>query len=137
MTLTAAPESGYRFSYWTGDASSMRAWFSYAIGANGLVEKSFKKDDVSIKSLNVAANGGFSFEVDVKDVVLGADATAENLATVFGIQGAGSLREDSFSSKNVSVTLGVATNGRLSVTATPKQASDAFFIRVRMHPDAN
>ena len=117
--------------------NSAHAWFSYAIGANGLVEKMFKKDDVSIRSLNVAANGGFSFEVDVKDVALGVDATAENLATVFGMQGAASLREDSFSSKNVSVTLGVATNGRLSVTATPKQASGVFFIRVLMHPDAD
>ena len=117
--------------------NSARAWFSYAIGANGLVEKAFQNDDVTIKSLSVAANGGFSFEVDVKDVALGAAATAENLATVFGIQGAASLREGAFSSKNVSVMLGVATNGRLSVTTTPKQANDAFFIRVRMHPDAD
>ena len=63
VTLTAVPESGYKFSYWTGDASSVRAWFSYAIGANGLVEKSFKKDDVSIKSLNVAASDAFFIRV--------------------------------------------------------------------------
>ena len=117
--------------------NSAHAWFSYAIGANGLVEKAFQNDDVTIKSLNVAANGGFSFEVDVKDVALGADATAENLATVFGIQGAASLREGAFSSTNVNVTLGTSANGRLSVAATPKQASGVFFIRVLMHPDAD
>ena len=117
--------------------NSARAWFSYAIGANGLVEKVFQNDDVTIKSLNVAASGGFSFEVEVKDVSLGAAATAENLATVFGIQGASSLREGTFSSKNVTVTLGVSANGRLLVTATPKRAHDTFFIRVRRYPDAD
>ena len=65
--------------------NSARAWFSYAIGANGLVEKAFQNGDVTIKSLNAAAGGEFSFEVDVKDVALGAAATPENLATVFGI----------------------------------------------------
>ena len=117
--------------------NSARAWFSYALGANGLVEKAFQSDDVTIKSLSVAANGGVSFEVDVKHVSLGVAATAENLATVFGIQGAASLREGAFSSKNVTVTLGVSANGRLSVTATPKQTGGAFFIRVRMHPDTD
>lgn len=115
--------------------NSARAWFSYAIGANGLVENAFKNDDVAIKSLEVAANGGFLFEVDVKDVALGATATAENLATVFGIQGAASMKEDAFSSNNVAVALGVSANGRLSVTATPKQAGGTFFIRVRMYAD--
>ena len=115
--------------------NSARAWFSYALGANGLVEKAFQNDDVTIKSLSVAANGGFSFEVDVKDVTIGSAATAENLATVFGIQGALSLREGAFSSKNVNVTLGASANGRLSVSAMPKQTSEAFFIRVRMYPD--
>ena len=116
--------------------NSARAWFSYALGANGLVEKAFQNDDVTIKSLSVAANGGFSFEVDVKDVAIGSGAMSENLATVFGIQGALSLREGAFSSKNVNVTLGASANGRLSVSATPKQTSEAFFIRVRMYPDA-
>ena len=116
--------------------NSARAWFSYALGANGLVEKAFQNDDVTIKSLSVAANGGFSFEVDVKDVTIGSAVTSENLATVFGIQGALSLREGAFSSKNVNVTLGASGNGRLSVSATPKQTSEAFFIRVRMYPDA-
>ena len=116
--------------------NSSRAWFSYAIGASGLVEKAFLNDDITIKSLSVAANGGFSFEVDVKDVAIDSAATSENLATVFGIQGALSLREGAFSSRNVNVTLGTSANGRLSVSATPKQASGTFFIRVRMHPDA-
>ncbi len=114
---------------------SPRAWFSYAIGAGGLVEKTFTKDDVTLKSLKVAADGSFSFEVDVTDVALGASATAEGLATVFGIQGAATLADDAFSSKNVTVTLGVSANGRLSVTATPKQAGGTFFVRVRMYAD--
>jgi len=35
----------------------------------------------------------------------------------------------------VAVALGVSDNGRLSVTATPKQAGGTFFIRVRMYAD--
>lgn len=117
--------------------NSPRAWFSYAIGANELVEKSFNNGDVSIRSLETTSTGAFLFEVDINSVVLGAAATAENLATVFGIQGAASLRESAFSSKNVNVTLGVATHGRLLVTAMPKQAGKVFFVRVKMHPDAD
>ena len=115
--------------------NSSRAWFSYAIGANGLVEKVFQKDDVTICSLETLANGSLSFEVDVKGVMLGTAATSENLATVFGIQGTVSLKEGSFSSRNVTVTLGVSANGRLLVTATPNRTSGSFFIRARMHPD--
>ena len=117
--------------------NAARAWFSYAIGANGLVEKSFQSDDVKIRSFETRADGVLSFEVDVKDVVLGAAATSENLATVFGIQGAASLKGGAFSSRNVTVTLGVSANGRLLVTATPKRAGETFFIRVRMYPDAD
>ena len=116
---------------------SPRAWFSHAIGANGLVEKTFKNDDVTIRSLGTTSAGALSFEVDIKDVALGAAATAENLATVFGIQGAASLKDGAFSSKKVNVMLGVSQNGRLAVTVTPKQESSVFFIRVRMYPDAD
>ena len=116
---------------------SDRAWFSYAIDANGLVDREFKDGDVTIRSLETSSLVVFTFEVDVKDIQLGAAAMAENLATVFGIQGAVALEESAFSSRNVIVTLGVSSDGRLVVTATPKQASDAFFVRVRMHTDAD
>ena len=86
---------------------------------------------------SAAANGGISFEVDVKGVSIGADAAAENLATVFSVQGTDSLGVNAFSSGNVAVEFGVSPNGRLLVTATPKQMRGAFFFRVRMHADSD
>ena len=55
--------------------NSPRAWFSHAIRASNLVERVFADDDVKIVSLDVS-DGRFTFEVDVKDVVLGASATS-------------------------------------------------------------
>ena len=115
--------------------SSSRAWFSYAIGANGLVEKAFQNGDVTIDSLETESSGSFTFEVNVKDVLIGAGATAANLATVFDVQGAASLDKRSFSSDNVAVSLGVSANGKLLVSVTPKVTGGTFFVRVRMHAD--
>ena len=117
--------------------SSSRAWFSYAIGANGLVEKAFRNDDVTIDSLETESSGPFAFKVNVKDVMFGTGATAENLATVFDVQGAASLLPNSFSSDNVTVSLGVSADGKLSVAVTPKVAGGTFFVRVRMHADGD
>ena len=114
---------------------SPRTWFSYAIGANGLVEKVFQNGDVTIDSLETESGGSFTFEVNVKDVLIGAGATAANLATVFEVQGSSSLSSNSFSRANVNVTLGVSTNGNLLVSVTPKAAFGKFFVRVRMHAD--
>ena len=114
---------------------SPRTWFSYAVGADGLVEKAFEKDDVTIDLPAVVSNGALSFEVNVDGLSLGASATAQNLATVFDVQGASSLSDDSFSSENVDVALGVSSDGKLLVRATPKAANGTFFIRVRMRPE--
>ena len=115
--------------------NSPRAWFSYALDASNLVECAFQNGDVTIVSLEAVADGTFMFEVDVKGVLLGASATAANLATVFEIQGSPSLSEDLFSPNNVDATMGVSANGRLTVTVTPKAAHSTFFVRVRMHAD--
>ena len=111
---------------------SARAWFSYAIDADGLVEKSFENDDVTIKLPTAADNGAILFQVDVDGIRIGSSATSENLATVFEVQGSSSLAENSFTSDNVEVTLGVSESGRLLVRAMPKEAQETFFVRVRM-----
>ena len=116
---------------------SSRAWFSYAIGANGLLEKAFENDDVTIDSLETESSGSFTFEVNIKDALIGAGATAANLATVFEVLGSSSLVADSFSPDIVSAVLGVSTNGRLTVSFTPVGNFDTFFVRVRMFADPN
>ena len=115
--------------------NSTRAWFSYALDATNLVECAFEDGDIAIVSLQTATNGSFSFEVDVKDVPLGASATATNLATVFEVLGSPSLSDEAFSATNVTVALDVSTNGGLLVNATPNAAYGTFFARVRMLAD--
>ena len=115
--------------------NSTRAWFSYALDATNLVERVFEDGDLSIISIQAPTNGSFTFEVDVKDVPLGASATAANLATVFEVLGAPALSEDAFSATNVTAALDVSANGGLLVNATPKAAYGTFFARVRMQAD--
>ncbi len=114
---------------------SPRAWFSYAIGANGLVEGSFQSGDVEVASVEAPVGGVFTFKVRVKNVPIGSEATPANLATVFEVQGSSSLAANSFSSKNVNAVLGVSEDGQLIVSATPIGSFHAFFVRVRMYAD--
>ena len=114
--------------------NSARGWFSHAVGASNLVERAFVDDDLKIVSLDVS-DGEFTFEVDVKDVTLGASATEKSLATVFEVLGSPSLSEDSFVTNSVHARLGVSANGRLLVHASSTAPYEKFFVRVRMCPD--
>lgn len=111
---------------------SPRAWLSYALDAEGLIEREFKKGDVAIVSLKTADDGVFTLEVDVEGVRIGKNATAENLARVFSVEGTFDLSGGLFSAETVTATFGVAAEGRLAVVAVPKSACSSFFIRVCM-----
>ena len=115
--------------------NSARAWFSYAIGANGLIEKAFLNDDVTIGSPTLTSDGGLSFEVTVRDALIGEGATSANLESVFRVQGAYSLRENAFSSKNVVSEISASANGSMAVTVRPNHATDSFFARMCMYAD--
>ena len=115
--------------------SSPRAWFSYAIGANCLVERTFQPGDVTIGSPTMTPAGGLAFEVNVDGVSVGADATSANLESVFRVQGASTLREDVFSSKNVVTEFAVSARGSLVVNVRPNHATRAFFVRACMYAD--
>ena len=115
--------------------SSSRAWFSYAIGANGLVEKTFQESDVVICSPTPISDGGLSFEVSVGGALIGAGATQANLESVFRVQGAYSLRENAFSSKNVVSEISASASGSIAVTVRPKHAAGVFFARVCLYAD--
>ena len=112
---------------------SAYAWTSYALDASGLIDPP-QTGDVSIVSLETAADGAFTFEVAVSNVWIGQQATPEKLASVFEVEGSPSLAADLFSSANVTADLGVS-NGRLLVVATPAAAHETFFVRVRMHAE--
>ncbi len=111
---------------------SPHAWLSYALDAEGLVEKQFKSEDLDIVSFKPLGNGSYALVAEVKDVVIGADATAENLSRVFSVEGASVLKAEAFTSESVTAAFGVTADGRLSVVATPKSAASALFMRVCM-----
>ena len=48
------------------------------------------------------------------------------------VEGAADLKEESFSSENVTTTFGAAENGKVKVEVEPKEAKGQFFIRVIM-----
>jgi uncharacterized repeat protein (TIGR02543 family) len=114
---------------------SPRAWLSYALDAEGLVDHKFEKGDVVIVSLQTVSTNAFSFEVEIKDVPIGSSAKAEELATIFEVLGAPTLSGHLFSVANVDATLGVAENGKLLVQAKSNLGTGSLFVRVRMHAD--
>ncbi len=111
---------------------SPRTWLSYALDAEGLIDRTFKKGDVVIDSVAAQNGGAIALSVAVAGVRIGADAKAENLARVFSVEGAAALNVALFSSENVTTTLGVTAEGKLSVVVKPKSESDTFFVRVCM-----
>ena len=111
---------------------SPHAWLSYALDADGLIEKQFKSEDLTIVSFRPLGNGSYALVVELKGVEIGADATAENLSRVFSVEGASALKAESFTSESVNATFGVTADGKLSVVATPKSAASALFMRVCM-----
>ena len=115
---------------------SSRAWLSYALDANALVERVFQKGDVVIETFRPTSGSAFTFEVSIAGVAIGSGATAENLARVFGIEGSASLNVNAFSSANVNATLAPAAGGGLSVVVTPNSPRNTFFIRIRMYAEA-
>jgi len=111
---------------------SPRAWFSYALDAEGLIDRTFKKGDVVIDSVAAQNGGAIALSVAVAGVRIGADAKVENLARVFSVEGAAALGAGAFSSESVTATFGATTDGKLSVVATPKSATGTLFLRVCM-----
>ena len=108
---------------------SPRAWLSYALDAEGLIERDFVRGDLFIDSFKSLDGGSYALEVVVAGVKIGANAKAENLVKIFIVEGS-TLLAGTFSSDSVTSSLGVTADGKLSVVATPKPTGGSFFIRV-------
>ncbi len=108
------------------------AWFAYALDLNKLPEKA--PTNVVIETIGTSAEGAWDLEVKVGDVKVGDGASAADLGTIFTVEGAAELKEESFSSDNVSATLSAAENGKVKVQIMPVKGAQQFFIRVKMTP---
>ena len=118
---------------------SARAWLSYALGADTLVDKELTSDDVRIESFApTLTDGKFEFTVSVKDVNIGGGSVAvetlkENLKKVLGIEGAATLSPSGFSSDNIDITFDAPVDGKAKFTVTPPvDAGSSFFMRVKV-----
>ncbi len=113
---------------------SVLTWFAYALDLSELPEKA--PTNVVIRAIGSAstAEGGWNLVVSVDDVSVGDGVSAEDLGTLFSVEGATDLTEESFSADNVTTTFGTPENGKVKVAVTPKDAAEQFFFRVKMTP---
>ena len=114
---------------------SPQAWLSYALDADTLIAEAPKTEDVKIDEFKAETStpGEFNLSVSVENVIIGENAKTENLAKVFGIEGATSLDGNGFSSENVGIEFGKPVDGKVKLKATPKDKSvKSFFMRVKV-----
>ena len=115
------------------------AWLSYALNTTNIVATP-AAGDLKVESIAPAQDGKFTLELSVKDIDIGAgnvdDATMqENLAKVFGIEGATALEASAFSAENVVYTFGTPVDGKVKVEARSAiDGNGSFFMRAKMNP---
>ena len=76
--------------------------------------------------------GDFALTFSLSGVSIGENATAANLAEVFGVEGATELNESAFSFDGLSFNLQRTDNGKARATVVPDGAPPAFFLRVKV-----
>jgi hypothetical protein len=108
------------------------AWFAYALDLSALPEKA--PESLTIETIGSAAEGGWDLDVSIGDLKVGDGATAADLGTVFVVEGAADLTDESFSAENVTTTFSAAGDGELKVGVAPKDAAGQFFFRMKMMP---
>ena len=113
---------------------SPNAWLSYALNTEKLIAATPVFGDVEIDEFSPSSElHKFDFTVSIKNILVGNEATADNLVKVFGVEGATSLTGDTFSSNNVMVTFDTPENGKVRLKAMPKNTSaQSFFMKVKM-----
>ena len=110
-----------------------KSWLSYALDSSVLIDKRFRKGDLSIDLFTPYSAGGFLFELELNGVDIGDNATAANLAKIFGIEGASALNRNNFSSDNVTFSFGAPNDGKATIVAEPKdENAESFFLRATM-----
>jgi len=117
-------------------ASSQNAWLSFALGCEKLIDRILTNGLMKVEKFEpTSTSGSFEFTIGIDDVVVGSEASKENLKKVFGIEGGTTL--DTLSSANVDVIFGTPENGKVKLTASPNSDNadaKSFFMKVKMTP---
>jgi len=126
---------GTDFSKRESVENSDHAWLSFALDANVLIADTPKQGDLRIDGFKASAtSGAFDFEISIEGITVGEEATATNLAEIFGIEGA-EMPNGDYTSNDVELTFGTPANGKVKCTARPKDATKtSFFMKVKMNP---
>ena len=109
------------------DAS--HAWLGYALdlGYDAAIALAPKQGDLVIATFENAS----TLTVALDGISVGANATVANLAEAFVVEGATSLGDAAFSSSSVTATFALTTDGKVSISIKPTDATaSTFFIRV-------
>ena len=111
---------------------SSLAWFAYALDLPTLPEAA--PESLSINEIAVNDDGAWNLSVSVGDLSVGSSADANDLKTVFSVEGATELKEASFSTNNVNMAFGAPKDGKVQVSVKPKNDAELFFMRMKMTP---
>ena len=118
---------------------STRSWLSFALGADRLIGRELKPEDVTIESFTPSQeSGAFELTVSVKDVDIGSGSIAEetlkeNLNKIFGVEGSKTLDKTAFSADGVELIIEKPIDGKARFTVSPPaDAGNSFFMRVKV-----
>ena len=130
------------------------AWLGYALdlGYDATLALAPKQGDLTIATFEngavaggtatlpsggaaVSAGGSWTLTVAIDGISVGANATAVNLAEAIVVEGATTLGDAAFSSSSVTATFSPTTDGKVSISIKPTDATaSTFFIRVKLTP---
>lgn len=110
------------------------SWLSYALDLNTLLTKKPVQGDIHISDFRKDEAKDATGIVSIDNISVGVDATAANLAEVFGVEGSATV-DGVYSADNVIVNAWSVENGKVLFSAKPKDGSlTAFFVRATMNP---
>jgi hypothetical protein len=93
-----------------------------------------QEGDLVITAFNLSSIGtGYNLVFSLANIMVGSEATPENLDKAFAVEGSDTLDTTKFSSDNVVVSYGTPEDGKVNVNVSPKNPStDCFFMRVKL-----
>ena len=110
-------------------------WLSYALGLNAPLSTAPTQEALKVTKFSPMSEGrSFDLELAINDIAVSGDATTDNLATVFSVEGCKRLG-DGFAADTLTADFSALTDGKVKVRITPKdENADSFFARVGLNP---
>lgn len=126
------------FAEWMKDSTN--AWLAYALDSSFPILTVPRKTDFSIDGFErKSETDSLELSVSIKDIIVGEDASADNLSKILEVEGSTSLTSEGFNSDNVRIEFQKPEDGKIRITAVPDvEAGESaagrparFFLRVK------